>query len=318
MNILVLGAGAIGSVFGGFLAQAGHHVCLIARHSHLEAIKRSGLVIEGIWGEHSIHNLTGFESLTTLQEKENTVFDIILLTVKSYDTEPMLKALTACFPDPPPIVSLQNGLGNIEIIETYAGRIKTIGGRVIFGVEFIEPGRVKVTVSADKTMLGGLPGGIERAFIENLAQMLTAAGIPAEATDSIEKYIWGKVLYNCALNGLATVMKVHYGALLAHEGSREIMRQIVAEIFKVIRAKYIELDWKTPDEYTEQLFSKLIPLTFDHHPSMLQDILRHKRTEIDALNGAVVQKGMERDIDLPYNWAITKLIKAREALNCQP
>ena len=71
-----------------------------------------------------IKNLTGFESLTTLQEKENTVFDVILLTVKSYDTEPMLKALTACFPDPPPIVSLQNGLGNIEIIETYAGRIK--------------------------------------------------------------------------------------------------------------------------------------------------------------------------------------------------
>ncbi len=92
----------------------------------------------------------------------------------------------------------------------------------------------------------------------------------------------------------------------------------MTEIFTVIRAKSIELDWKTPDEYTEQLFSKLIPLTFDHHPSMLQDILRHKRTEIDALNGAVVQKGMERDIDLPYNWAITKLIKAREALNCQP
>ncbi|MCX5903205.1 MAG: 2-dehydropantoate 2-reductase, partial [Proteobacteria bacterium] len=164
----------------------------------------------------------------------------------------------------------------------------------------------------------GLPGGIERAFVESLAQMLTAAGIPAEATDSIEKYIWGKVLYNCALNGLATVMKVHYGALLAHEGSREIMRQIVAEIFTVIRAKSIELDWKTSDEYTEQLFSTLIPRTFDHHPSMLQDILRHKRTEIDALNGAVVQKGMERDIDLPYNWAITKLIKAREALNYQP
>jgi 2-dehydropantoate 2-reductase len=318
MNILVLGAGAIGSVFGGFIAKAGHHVCLIARHSHLAAIKERGLLIEGIWGEHVVDTIAGYESLPAVKENVNQSYDVILLTVKSYDTEPMLKALTACFPDPPPVVSLQNGLGNLEKIEAYVGREKTIGGRVIFGVEFIEPGRVKVTVSADKTMLGGLPGGIERAIVENFAQILTAAGIPAEATDSIEKYIWGKVLYNCALNGLATVMKMHYGALLAHEGSREIMRQIVAEIFTVIRAKSIELDWKTPDEYTEQLFSKLIPLTFDHHPSMLQDILRHKRTEIDALNGAVVQKGMEKDIDLPYNWAITKLIKAREALNCQP
>jgi 2-dehydropantoate 2-reductase len=209
-------------------------------------------------------------------------------------------------------------LGNLEKIEAYVGRKKTIGGRVIFGVEFIEPGRVKVTVSADKTMLGGLPGGIERAFIENLSQMLTAAGIPAEATDSIEKYIWGKVLYNCALNGLATLMNVHYGVLLASDSTREIMHQVVTEIFDVLRASGITLDWREPEEYTELLFSKLIPLTFDHHPSMLQDILRHKRTEIDGLNGAVVRKGMERDIDLPYNWAITKLIKAREALNCQP
>ena len=318
MNILVLGAGAIGSVFGGFLAKAGHEVCLVARQSHLAAIKDRGLLIEGIWGEHVVDAIAGYESLSAVKENENQNFDVILLTVKSYDTEPMLKALTACFPDPPPVVSLQNGLGNIEIIETYAGRIKTIGGRVIFGVEFIAPGRVKVTVSADKTMLGGLPGGIERAFIENLAQMLTAAGIPAEATDSIEKYIWGKVLYNCALNGLATVMNVHYGVLLASDSTREIMRQVVTEIFDLLRASGITLDWSEPEEYTELLFSTLIPRTFDHHPSMLQDILRHKRTEIDALNGAVVQKGMERDIDLPYNWAITKLIKAREALNCQP
>jgi 2-dehydropantoate 2-reductase len=317
MNILVLGAGAIGSVFGGFLAKAGYEVSLVARKSHLAAIKEKGLLIEGIWGEHVVDNITGYESVSAVLEKVRHNFDVILLTVKSYDTEPMLKSLTACFPDPPPVVSLQNGLGNIEIIETYAGREKTIGGRVIFGVEFIEPGRVKVTVAADKTMLGGLSGGIERTFIENLAQMLTAAGIPAEATDSIEKYIWGKVLYNCALNGLATLMNVHYGVLLSSDSTREIMHQVVREIFDVVRASGITLDWREPEEYTELLFSTLIPRTFDHHPSMLQDILRHKRTEIDALNGAVVQKGREKEIDLPYNWAITKLIKAREALNCQ-
>jgi len=318
MNLLVLGSGAIGSVFGGFLAKAGHHVCLIGRHAHLEAIKDQGLIIEGIWGRHVVKNMAGYESLAALKEKETALFDAVLLTVKSYDTESVLQALLACFHEPPPIVSLQNGLGNIEKIEARAGKEKTIGGRVIFGVEFMEPGRVNVTVSADKTMLGGLAGGIDRSFVERLARELTAAGILSEATDDINKYIWGKVLYNCALNGLATLLNVHYGALLASDSTREIMHQVVTEIFHVLRAYGITLDWREPEEYTELLFTTLVPRTFDHHPSMLQDILRHKRTEIDALNEAVVQMGREQGLDLPYNWAITKLIKAQEALNRRP
>jgi 2-dehydropantoate 2-reductase len=317
MNVLVMGAGAIGSVFGGFLAKAGHHVCLIARHAHLEAIKKKGLTIEGIWGTHVIKNIAGYESLSALKEKETLRFDAVLLTVKSYDTESALQSLTAFFPEIPPLVSLQNGLGNIEKIEACAGIEKTIGGRVIFGVEFMEPGRVSVTVSADKTMLGGLPGGIDRSFVERLAKELTEAGIPAEEVDDINKYIWGKVLYNCALNGLATLMNVHYGVLLASDCTREIMLRVVTEIFCVLKASGITLEWREPEEYTELLLSTLIPRTFDHHPSMLQDILRHKRTEIDALNGAVVQIGREQGIDLPYNWAITRLMKAHEALNCR-
>jgi 2-dehydropantoate 2-reductase len=315
MKILVLGAGAIGSVFGGFLAKAGHQVCLIGRHAHLEAIKNRGLIIEGIWGRHVVQNMAGYESLTDLKEKETALFDAALVTVKSYDTESVLQGLLACFSEPPPILSLQNGLGNLEKIEAYAGREKAIGGRVIFGVEFIEPGRVSITVSADKTMLGGLSGGIDPAFVERLAREFTAAGILSETTDNIKKYIWGKVLYNCALNGLATLLNVHYGALLASDSTREIMRHVVTEIFQVLRACGITVDWSTPEEYTELLFTSLIPLTFDHHPSMLQDILRHKRTEIDALNNAVVQMGSEHGLDLPYNWAITKLITAQEELN---
>jgi 2-dehydropantoate 2-reductase len=317
MNILVLGAGAIGSVFGGFLAKAGHHVCLIGRHAHLEAIKDRGLIIEGIWGRHLVKYMDGYDSLPALKVKETARFDAVLLTVKSYDTEAMLQSLLACFPEPPPIVSLQNGLGNIEKIEATAGRKKIIGGRVIFGVEFMEPGRVNITVSADKTLLGGLANGIDPAFVEHLAREFTSAGIPAEATSDINKFIWGKVLYNCALNGLATLLNVHYGVLLASDSIREIMHQVVTEIFHVLRAYGITLDWREPEEYTKLLFTTLIPRTFDHHPSMLQDILRHKRTEIDALNGAVVQMGSEQGLDLPYNWAITKLIKAQEELNCR-
>ncbi len=315
MNILILGAGAIGSVFGGFLAQGGHRVCLMGRPSHIEAIQKSGLSIAGIWGEHVIRNLQGYTSLSALSEQEKSSLDIILLTVKSYDTDAILNELKNNFPNPPPVVSLQNGLGNIEKIEALLGREKTIGGRVIFGVEFVAPGSVKVTVSADRTVLGGLSGGIDNSFVEKIAQAFTASNIAADAVPDINRYIWGKVLYNCALNGLATLINVHYGKLLSFEGTKDIMANIVREIFTIIKAKNISVEWETPDEYVNHLFGTLIPRTFDHHPSMLQDIMRHKRTEIDALNGELVRLGNELGIDLPYNWTITQLIKAKENLN---
>ncbi|MCX5895542.1 MAG: ketopantoate reductase family protein [Proteobacteria bacterium] len=315
MNVLILGAGAIGSVFGGFLARGGHRVCLIGRPSHIEAIQKSGLFIAGIWGEHVIRNLKGYVDLSALSEQEKSSFDTILLTVKSYDTDAMLNELKNNFPTPPPVVSLQNGLGNIEKIEAHLGREKTIGGRVIFGVEFVAPGSVRITVSADRTVLGGLSGGVDNSFVEKIAQAFTASHITAEAVPDINRYIWGKVLYNCALNGLATLINVHYGKLLSFAGTKDIMAHIVREIFTIIRRKNISVEWETSDEYVTHLFGTLIPRTFDHHPSMLQDIMRHKRTEIDALNGALVRLGNELGIDLPYNWTVTQLIKAKEDLN---
>jgi 2-dehydropantoate 2-reductase len=312
MKFLVLGAGAIGSVFGGFLAKAGHDVFLVGRKPHIQAINEKGLLIDGIWGTYTVKNLKGYTCIEELAEKCKETFDIALLTVKSYDTETMLKELKKYFPDPLPVVSLQNGLGNIEKIEAYLGKEKTIGGRVIFGVEFIKPGHVRITVSADRTVIGGLKRGIERSFVEKVASVFTNAGIPADVTDDISRFLWGKVLYNCALNGLATLMNVNYGKLLSCNGTKEIMGNVIEEIFNVARAKNVSLDWKSPEEYKKLLFEELIPKTFEHHPSMLQDIRRGKKTEIDALNGAVVKMGEEIGTELPFNWTITQLIKSKE------
>ncbi len=171
-----------------------------------------------------------------------------------------------------------------------------------------------MTVAADATKLGGLPGGIDQAFVARLAQAMTAAGIPVDAVPDIERYIWGKVLYNCALNALATIMNVHYGRLLDSDSTKEIMTHIVEEIFTVASARNVVLGWEKPDDYCRELFDILIPRTFEHHPSMLQDMRRGKKTEIDSLNGAVVAMGAELSIDMPYNWTITQLIKARELL----
>ena len=307
-----MGAGAMGSVFGGFLADAGHRVVLITRPAHAHAIAEKGLLIDGIWGTRRVLSLTAFTNLSYIVNLP--AFDLVLLAVKSYDNRMAMGELLLALPDMPPIVSLQNGLGNVEMIAAMAGRNKTIGGRMIFGVEFNKPGHVTVTVSADTTKIGALPGGIDHALVQQLAETFTDAGLPTDAVADIDRYIWGKVLYNCALNALATIMNVHYGLLLSHVGTREIMTRIIEEIFSVARAGDVKLDWEKPDSYCTELFDVLIPRTFDHHPSMLQDIQHGKKTEIDSLNGAVVKMGSDYGIDVPFNWTITQLIKAKEQL----
>ena len=312
MKILVLGAGAIGSVFAGFLSKAGHDVCIVGRKDHIDAIKENGLLIDGIWGLHTVKGIKGYLRIDDIPESCDNKFDVVLLTVKSYDTEAMLREFKKLFSDLPPVVSLQNGLGNIDKVEELIGKKKTIGGRVIFGVEFISPGHVSITVSADRTVIGGLINGIEKEFVKKLADTFTLAGVPTDVTDDINRFVWGKVLYNCALNGLATILDENYGKLIGCDGTKIIMRGIIEEVFIVLKAKGICLDQSTTLEYEKLLFSELIPKTNNHHPSMLQDIKRGKKTEIDALNGAIVKMGMEMGLDLPHNRIVTQFVKASE------
>lgn len=315
MKILVLGAGAIGSVFGGFLAKAGHEVFMVGRRQHMEAIAREGLLIDGIWGTHAITaNIHTATELALHGAALKTGFDICLLTVKSYDTAAAAELLAGTLHAIPPVLSLQNGLGNIETIERLLGRKKTIGGRVIFGVEYRRPGRVTVTVAADKTYIGGLPEGIARAYVQELADSFTGAGIPTAATDDIQQYIWGKALYNCTLNPLATILDVHYGLLLSNDATKMIMRQLLEEIFTVTASLPLTLPWPTAAAYADVLFNELIPKTFEHHPSMLQDINRGKKTEIDSLNAALITMAEKSGIAMPCNRVLTQLIKAKELL----
>ncbi len=313
MKILVLGAGAIGSVLGGFLAKDGHRVILLGKNQHIEAINREGLFIEGIWGKHHIKRARGYLSLNEILSHEGKIFDLVLLSVKSYDTREMIGSYAKNFTLPCPVVSLQNGLGNLETIAAILGKDRVIGARVIFGAEIVRAGKVKVTVYAEEVILGGVKGGIDYQKVEEAANLFRHAGIPTLATSNIEGSIWGKVLYNCALNALASILGVNYGALLARKETREIMAGIVKEFFLVSDLEGIALNWNGPEEYLRDLFERLIPATCHHFPSMLSDLKLKGKTEIDALNGAIVSLGEKAGISLPVNKIITQLVKAKES-----
>ncbi len=308
MRILITGAGAMGSVFGCFLRKMGLDVTLLGRAWHIDAMERDGLRIEGIWGEHWA---SGFGLASSTDQLEG-MFDTVIVSVKSYDTEGVVKSILPFLKDDSIVVSFQNGIGNMDRIAGLAGSSRCGGARIIFGAEMVAPGRVRVTVYADPVMIGAFEPGRYPALderLKRLAGLIDSSGIPCRFTEDIHPYLWAKLLYNCALNPLGAILKVEYGKLMERCETREIMDRLIDEVFEVARAKGIKLQWDSPDEYRDIFYSRLVPDTYRHRSSMLQDMERGKETEIEAMNGIVCRYGRELGLDTRTNMVLYNLIR---------
>lgn len=306
-RIAIMGAGAIGSAVGGMLARAGHRVTLVGRDPHISEIARNGLRITGIWGEHRVDDLVATTS------PPSNVQDVVFLTVKSFDTETAAEAALPMIGGCTTAVSMQNGIGNVETLTEIAGRKRTVGGMAIFGAVMPEPGSVDVTVIASETLLGEIDGGITQRTRE-LARILDGAGIPAMPTENIMLEIWHKALYNIALNPLSALFEVTYGEIADNPQTMPLIREMVGEAFRVAKAANVDLGMDSPDTYLETLWDRLLPPTRNHRSSMLQDIIRGRRTEIDYINGKIVELGARYGIETPYNDAIVRMVKAKEVM----
>lgn len=143
--------------------------------------------------------------------------------------------------------------------------------------------------------------------------MITASGIKCELTSEVDKYLWAKMLYNCALNPLGAILDVSYGKLTENEYSIEIMDNIIDEIFEVIKASEYETLWDNADDYRNLFYSKLVPDTYSHYSSTHADIKRRIKTEIDSLNGKVIELAERYDIDVATNRIIYNMVKSIES-----
>lgn len=309
MRILVIGAGAIGSVVGGLLAEGGHEVTLLGRLWHMSVVRQHGLVISGIWGEHRILRIATAASPGEVPMEP--AFDWVFVCVKAHQTTEALETISQYVGPDTLLCAFQNGLGNYEALTRAIPPDRVALGRVIFGVE-LEPGHARVTVWADDLLIGAPDERVPRDRIAALAEALSASGIPAKPTADIMAAVWAKALYNCALNGLSTVLEVPYGGLLNREPARRLMRAIIREAYRVAAAQRVTLEPTTPEAYVERLFSHLIPVTAVHRSSMLQDIRRGRPTEIEALNGALVRLGQQAGMAMPANALVTRLVHAKE------
>lgn len=309
MRVLVVGAGAIGSILGGFLTKAGHVITLFGRAWHLDVIRKDGLIIDGIWGEHhfkDLHLYTDPESLSS-----QAPYDWIFVCVKAHQTGTVAKLVKRFSGSESYVCAFQNGLGNYEALIEHLPSNRVALGRIIFGAE-IQPGCVHVSVCADQITIGAVDESFPSDKVDELVDAFTKVEIPCRRSTAILTDVWAKVLYNCALNGLSTLLEVPYGKLLEHKMAPSLMQHIVEEAYEVAKGQDIKLEPATAKEYIDYLFKTLIPLTAAHHSSMLQDLNRGKSTEIDAINGAIVRLAKQVNIETPVNALVTRLVHTKE------
>ncbi|NPV61378.1 MAG: ketopantoate reductase family protein [Methanotrichaceae archaeon] len=311
-DYLIFGTGAMGSVLAGFLQDTGCRVTMIGRGNHFSALLAGGLRVTGIWGDRFIpaERVRGFAD----PRKAKGRFPVILLCVKSKDTAAAALDASRLLAEDGIMVSIQNGLDNWDIISSIVGPSRTVGARVIFGAEISEPGTARVTVNADDVLLGEPFSAVNRGLLASLEDDLRRSGIPVRSVSSAEIWsaIWGKVLYNSSLNPLGALLEVPYGKLGENRETRDVIRHIIEEIFLVMSARGVKVPYADADDYYHHLLKCQLPPTYDHRASMLQDILLGRRTEIDALNGAISRYGRELGIATPYNDLLTALIKFKE------
>lgn len=302
MKVLVLGAGAVGLSVAARLSAV-CEVCAVARKRQVDAIRAEGFLMTGIWGE--VIYLLRVEE--TVPEGER--FDYILITAKSISTREICEQNKVVLKGNP-VISLQNGIGNEEIIADYTDQV--IGGIIITGFEWRGDRSVHVLVEGGPMKIGRFPKGDDRE-VSQFVDLVASAGIPVQASANIRADIWSKTLYNCALNPLGALMGVPYGAL-THPAAWRIITSIVTEAYAVVMAEDVTLPWDSAVDYLTFLHDVQIPSTTGHHASMLQDIARGRITEIDFLNGAVVTIGARHQIKTPVNACIADLIRFRESL----
>ncbi len=300
MRILVVGAGALGSFLAGVLNQE-NEVTLFARKAPAEAIEKDGLVIEG-----ETKRTTQLNVAQTADEISSVDFNLVIIAVKSYDTEEAVKNIKSLVDKKTAVLSLQNGLDNEEKIAAQFGGDRTLGGVTSHGVTLLEYGRV-VHAGLGETKIGELDGK-DTNRVHDICKIFTSAGIKTDLSDNIYGEIWAKGIVNAGINPLTATLRVPNGHLLEHEYLTSMLEKICNECINVANAAHVKL----PDCDLIEKTKNVARLTAKNKSSMLQDIERKRKTEIDSINGAIVRIGEEYGVPTPVNSTLVRLVKGIE------
>jgi 2-dehydropantoate 2-reductase len=299
MRFLIVGPGAMGCLFSARLKKAGFDVTLLDyNRERTEHLNRQGICVEGVSGEYTA-------MVPSMVYEIGDGFDFVLLCVKSNKTRIAAEFLKTRLSYETVIVTLQNGIGNLEILEEIFGKHRILGGVTAEGATSLGWGRIR-HAGVGSTVIG--PEGTIDGPAGKLVSALNKAGFRAETTDNVTGLLWGKLIINAGINALTAVTGLKNGKLPQVTGTNLLMEELVREAEAVAAAKNITLPYDDPLARVREVCRN----TSDNISSMLQDVLNKKETEIDFINGAIVMEGEMLGIPTSVNRMITYIVKAIE------
>ena len=300
MKIVIMGAGAMGGLFGGLLAFSGEEVWLVdVRKEQVDVIRSVGLTLEE-GDKLQIIGVNATQDVSSLGKA-----DLVIFFVKTYHTEQAVSDALALEKEDTIFLTLQNGLGNEEILCKRINRKKVMLGVTGQGATFLGPGHVR-HAGRGKTFIGELDQGVSDRAVQ-VAKMFREADIDTEVSANIHDLIWDKLLVNVGINALTALTELKNGQLLDYPETLRIMEALVSEAAEVARQKGIRIEGN-PIEKAKTVAEA----TKGNRSSMGQDVDFRRKTEIDAINGAVVREAKRLGLPAPYNEVVTDLIKMIE------
>ena len=300
MKTVIMGAGAMGGLFGGLLAFSGEDVWLVdIQREQADVIRSVGLTLEEgdklqIIGVNATHDVTSLGKA-----------DLVIFFVKTYHTERAVSDALALEKEDTIFLTLQNGLGNEEVLCKRINRKKVMLGVTGQGATFLGPGHVR-HAGRGKTFIGELDQEVSDRAIR-VAKMFREADIDTEVSANIHELIWDKLLVNVGINALTALTELKNGQLLDYPETLRVMEVLVSEAAEVARQKGVRIEGDPIEKV-----KAVAEATKGNRSSMGQDIDFRRKTEIDAINGAVVREAKRLGIPVPYNEVVTDLIKAIE------
>lgn len=307
MKIAVVGAGAMGSLFGGRLSQSGHQVLLYdINREHIETIQTDGLVIEDL----ASGTQETCRPIATTQAEDLRVAEILIIFVKSAATEAVARQFSEITGVGTIAVTMQNGLGNEAILKKHFGEQRTAAGVTSQGATFIGPGRIR-HAGRGPTHLCMSDRNNEK--LEDFVDALNQAGLDTELEENIEDLIWSKLIINVGINAVTALTGLPNGRLLEFPDCKALMADLVAEAVAVAEKRGVHLTYPDPLEMVYTVAEK----TGGNRSSMLQDFDRKRQSEINFINGAILREAEALGLEVPANRAVTRLVRIQDALHRQ-
>jgi len=307
MKIGVVGVGGVGGYFGGLLARMGVDIHFVARGKHLRALQEEGLQVLSSQG--NLHILIH----ATAEPHEIGPVDLVLFCVKSFDTFHAAREMESMVDDSTVILSLQNGIDNIEKLIAHYGPERIMGGTAYIESSLAAPGVIAHTGTMGRIVFGELEGGSsERAL--KILQVFQQAGIDTELSNSIERVLWEKFLFICGVHGVSTLCRAPLGLVLSCPETRELLVEVMGEVQQLAQRKGIAL--------AKSAVSDAMGLIGTYKKqfkcSMLRDLEWRRPMEIEALNGMVVKLGQILGLATPFNQTIYACIKLENQKILEP